>query len=380
MEFSVEHFITRGGRTLRMGYTTGSCAALAARAAVRMLLTGTVLEESSLITPKGIPISVPLHDAAVTGLEARCAVRKDAGDDPDVTDGILVYATVRLLPEGGVDIDGGEGVGRVTKPGLDQPVGAAAINSVPRKMIENEVRSVCRELGYDAGVSVVVSIPGGEALATRTFNPNLGIVGGLSVIGTSGIVEPMSTQAVVDTIRVEMSVIRTRNETGLILTPGNYGEAFLRATPGIARKPHVKCANFIGESLDLACTFGFADVLIVGHVGKLVKLSGGIMDTHSRTADCRLELLALQAALAGADIPLLRRILDAATVDDGLEALGSRRSDVVPGLLERAESYCRRRAGADVNVGLAVFSNRLGLLGISEGAKRLLSQWEEKVG
>lgn len=372
------------GRSLRDGYTTGSCAALAAQAATRMLLTGTVVTEASLTTPKGVCLTVPVCDASVGSAQVCCAVVKDAGDDPDVTNGMSVYATVRRTDGCGVEIDGGEGVGRVTKPGLDQPVGAAAINSVPRKMIEREVRAVCGECGYDGGIRVIVSIPGGERAAAKTFNANLGIVGGLSVLGTSGIVEPMSVRAVVETIRVGMNVVRAQGEAGVIVTPGNYGESFLRAMPDISRKPHVVCSNYIGEALEIAAESGFREVVVVGHAGKLVKLSGGVMDTHSRTADCRLELLALHAALAGVGVPALHRVLDAVTVDDGfavLEEFGVRREAVVDGLLARAESYCRRRAGAGVEVvGVVVFSNRLGLLGMSVGAREALARWEKSGG
>lgn len=371
-----ERFTTQGGKRLRRGFTTGTCAALAARAATYMLLKGRAAEDASLTTPGGMVVRVPVLEASLTGGEASCAVRKDAGDDPDATDGILVRATVRRAPGRDVLVDGGDGVGRVTLPGLDQPVGAAAINSVPRKMIEREVRAVCDELGHDGGIAVVIAIPGGREVAAGTFNPKLGIVGGLSVIGTTGIVEPMSARAAADALRVEMRVVRARGCDGIVLTPGNYGEAFLRARPDLGGRPHVKCGNFMGEALDSAKSLGFREVLIVGHAGKLVKLSGGVMDTHSRTADCRLELLALHAALAGADAGLVRRVLAAATVDDGLEMLGGLRDVVMEGLVARAQMYCERRVGGMPALGVVIFSNRFGLLGISGEAERLLSQWK----
>ena len=160
------------------------------------------------------------------GRTARCAVEKDAGDDYDITDGMLIRAAVKRCAAPGIRIDGGEGVGRVTKPGLDQPVGAAAINRVPRRMIREQVETVCDELGYDGGMEVIISIPGGEAAAARTFNPVLGVIGGLSILGTSGIVEPMSEQAIVDTISLQQRQAAAQGSEGLILTPGNYGEDF----------------------------------------------------------------------------------------------------------------------------------------------------------
>jgi cobalt-precorrin-5B (C1)-methyltransferase len=365
-------------RRLRRGYTTGTCAALAAKAAARMLLTGVAETETVLVTPCGERVAVPLRDVFIGDGVARCAVVKDAGDDPDVTDGVSVFASVRRCDtENSVMIDGGEGVGRVTRAGLDQPVGAAAINSVPRRMITDEVRAVCAELGYGGGISVVVSIPGGGVLAARTFNPRLGIEGGLSVIGTSGIVEPMSSRAVVDTLRVELNVIRASGAPGVILTPGNYGEAFLRSRPDLAARPRVKCSNFVGDALDAAAELGFAEALVVGHAGKLVKLSGGVMDTHSRVADCRLELLALHAALSGAPLPAVRRVLGAATADDGLDILGDARDAAVDALLARAESYCALRVGGRVATGIIAFSNRFGLLGRSAGAESIMKHWEE---
>ncbi len=372
---------------MRTGYTTGCCAALAAGAAARMLLSGTAAAEATLRTPAGVRVTVPLRDVFVGADEARCAVVKDAGDDPDATNGVLVFATVRRAAARGVGIDGGPGVGRVTRPGLDQPVGAAAINSVPRRMIAEAVREACEETGCDfnedgggGGFSVVISIPGGEEIAARTFNPRLGIVGGLSVIGTTGIVEPMSTRAVVDTLRAELSMLRAEGADGVILTPGNYGEAFLRDCPAVALRPHAVCSNFVGEALDEAGRLGFGSVLLVGHFGKFVKLAGGVMDTHSRSADCRMELLALGAALAGADAAVVRRVLDAATVDDGLESLGGLRAAAVAALLARAEAHCARRIGAGADVGVVVFSNRFGLLGRSAGAERILSRWEKTGG
>lgn len=372
-----EHFVARAGQSLRLGFTTGTCAALAAGAAARMLLGGKTAVSASLVTPKGIPVETPLHDVSLTGGEASCAVKKDAGDDPDVTDGVLVYATVAKRAGAEIVIDGGDGVGRVTRAGLDQPPGAAAINSVPRKMITQEVDKVRDEFGYDGGLSIVVSIPGGREIAAGTFNPHLGIVGGISVIGTSGIVEPMSTRAVLDTIRVEMNVLREDQAGDIILTPGNYGENFLRGCPELTGRPYVKCSNFIGDALDIAGAMGFSGVLVVGHIGKLIKLSGGIMDTHSRVADCRLELLALHAALAGMDAESIRAVLTAATVDDGLSMLGDGAARVAEDIVQRAEAYVTRRAAGAFRTGVVMFSNRFGLTVASKGAGSLLQSWRK---
>ena len=375
------HYVRSGRSMLRYGYTTGTCAALAAAGAARLLLTGTAPEAVSLTTPKGIEVSVPLAEAELLegGARARCAVQKDAGDDYDVTNGMLVRAAVKKSAAPGIQIDGGEGVGRVTKPGLDQPVGEAAINRVPRRMIEEQVQKVCGGLGYDGGMEVVVSIPGGEEAAARTFNPVMGVKGGLSILGTSGIVEPMSEQAIVDTIAVQQRQAGLEGTGDLILTPGNYGEDFLRDTglDGLG-VPVVKCSNFLGEALDIAATQRFKRVLLVGHIGKLVKVAGGIMNTHSRYADCRAELFCAHAALCGADRALCQKLMDAATTDACIELLDSAglRGPVMKNLLYAIQLHLERRAAGAYDTGAVVFSNVYGLLGQTERAKEIIARWK----
>ncbi|MBQ3328133.1 MAG: cobalamin biosynthesis protein CbiD, partial [Clostridia bacterium] len=276
-----EHFVQSGTKQLRCGYTTGTCAALAAQGASMLLLSGTAPSTVCLRTPKGWTVEVvpetceTLPDGAV-----RCAVRKDAGDDPDVTDGMPVVATVSFGEPSSeaIVIDGGDGVGRVTKPGLDQPVGNAAINRVPRQMIRDAILDVCEELDYDpaakGALQVIISIPGGEETAKKTFNPKLGVEGGLSVLGTSGVVEPMSEQALKDTIAVELrQAFALQKQEGVhrpavLLTPGNYGKDFLDAQGwsdlGV---PVVKISNYVGDALDAAVSIGFEDILLAGHIG-----------------------------------------------------------------------------------------------------------------
>ena len=199
-----EHYIYADGRQLRCGYTTGTCAALAASGAVQKLLTGVWPETVSLRTPKGLTVEVPLEHCRMQGDTAQCSVRKDGGDDVDKTTGALIRANVSLSDTPGIRIRGGQGVGRVTKPGLDQPVGEAAINRVPRQMIREAVEAACRTADYDGGAEVTISVPEGETIAQKTFNPQMGIVGGISILGTSGIVEPMSMQAMIDTMALEL--------------------------------------------------------------------------------------------------------------------------------------------------------------------------------
>ena len=320
-----EHYVRSGQKLLRCGYTTGTCAALGAAGAARLLLTGHAPETVALRTPKGIVVEVAPLFCRRTDTGAECAIEKDGGDDVDVTTGLPVIATVELLP-GCTDIriDGGRGVGRVTKPGLDQPVGAAAINHVPRQMIAEALRREAEAACYTGGFAVTISIQNGEEVARRTFNPHIGVEGGLSVLGTSGIVEPMSQQAILDTIQLEMNqaVLRAGTPKRLILAPGNYGLDYLHDTyPAFAAIPVVKTSNFIGDTLDMAASAGFEQVLLVGHVGKLVKVAGGIMNTHSHTADCRTELFCTHAALCGAGRELCAALYAAATTDACLELL-----------------------------------------------------------
>ncbi len=373
-----ERYIRSGQKQLRCGYTTGTCAALAAAGAARYLLTGEAPRTVSLVTPKGWTVEVPLEGCSLDGGTARCAVRKDAGDDPDATDGCLVCAAVRKT-ERGVSVDGGEGVGRVTKPGLDQPVGAAAINTVPRRMIAAAVEDVCAAAGYAGGLDVVISVPDGAELAKKTFNPMLGVEGGVSILGTSGVVEPMSEQALIDTIGVEIRQAAATGAKRLILTPGNYGADFLRAQ-GWDRLgvPVVKCSNFLGDALDAAAAGGFDAALLVGHIGKLVKLAGGIFNTHSRHADCRVELFTAHAALCGADAETCRRLMDAATTDACVEILNAAdlRDRVLQSLLAAAQKHLDRRAGETLRAGAVIFSNEYGALGMTDAAAELLREWQ----
>ena len=376
-----EHYIRSGQKLLRCGYTTGTCAALGAAGAARLLLTGLTPETIGLRTPNGIVVEVAPQFCRLCGeTTAECAIVKDGGDDVDATTGLPVVAEVTLLPDAPrtVTIDGGTGVGRVTKPGLDQPVGAAAINHVPRQMITEALLKEAETAGYSGGFAVVIRIEGGEDAAKRTFNPHLGVVGGLSVLGTSGIVEPMSQQALLDSLQLEIHQAALQSRR-LILAPGNYGLDYLAAHyPELREIPIVKISNFIGEALDMAAAEQFGEVLLVGHVGKLVKLAGGIMNTHSKQADCRTELFCAHAALCGADTATCRALMDAATTDaclDILDAAGLK-TTVMASLLQAVQLHLDRRAAGAFTVGAVLFSNQSGPLGQTTQAKTLLQSWK----
>lgn len=370
----MDRYIEKGGKRLRLGYTTGSCAAAAAKAAAWMLLSGECMESVSLQTPGGIRLDLRIRDITREDTCVSCAAEKDSGDDPDVTSGTLIFAAVSRTASSGISIDGGKGIGRVTKPGLDQPVGAAAINSVPRRMIRENVEEVCRRMGYAGGLSVLISAPDGERLAEKTFNPRLGIVGGISILGTTGIVEPMSDQALTDTIRAELGQRRAIGEEYVLLTPGNYGSAFIREHLGLSSETAVMTSNFIGDGLDACRELCFRGVLLVGHIGKLVKLAGGMFNTHSRYGDCRMDILTAAAASCGLSMAGAEEMAACATCDDALRILREESvcEETLHRLIRRISGQLQMRTGKDVETGVILFSSRYGLLEKTENAEKLL--------
>ncbi|MDE7331386.1 MAG: cobalt-precorrin-5B (C(1))-methyltransferase CbiD [Lachnospiraceae bacterium] len=365
---------------MRYGFTTGSCAAAAAKAAAYMLLTGQRKTEIDIETPKGIPYNAKIMDIRCGENEVSCGVEKDGGDDPDVTTGTRIYAKVSRLEKVSCEeenrgqeivIDGGAGVGRVTRPGLDQPVGNAAINHVPREMIKREVLEVCRCVDYQGSLQVEISVPQGEELCQRTFNPRLGIVGGISILGTSGIVEPMSSQALLDTIKLEL---RQRRESGfdyVAISPGNYGLDFMRETYGYDLDRSVKCSNFIGETIDMAVELGFCKILLTGHIGKLIKVAGGIMNTHSKEADCRMELLAAFSIKEQMDSSKVREILDCVTTEEAIPMIeeSGKLHQIMDRIAERICYYMEMRSGGKLKTDCILYANGFGELAKSKGAE-----------
>ena len=372
----MEQFVVKDGKQLRMGYTTGSCAAAAAKAAAWMLLTGKRKEEISIITPKGIALTLQVLQILMEEDKVSCAIQKDSGDDPDVTHRTLIFASVTYAKEPGVKIDGGLGIGRVTKRGLDQPVGNAAINSVPRQMIRENVEEVMALADYRGGLHVIISAPEGELLAKKTFNPRLGIVGGISILGTTGIVEPMSEKALVDTIRVELNQRKANGAEYVLLTPGNYGSDFIRSSLKLDVTLAVQSSNFIGDALDICKDLGFKGVLLIGHVGKLVKIAGGMMNTHSKYGDCRMEILAAHAGAVGVPAEVIGQILDCIACDDVLRILQDNGGyeKTMESVTKRVHFHLRHRAGKEMEIGTVLFSKEYGLLGQTTNARHLIQK------
>ena len=364
---------------MRKGFTTGSCAAAAAKAATYMLLTGREKLNIEIETPAGVMFKADLVDICMEENQVTCSVIKDGGDDPDVTTGSHVVALVQILQaasEKGTDktpqvlIDGGRGVGRVTQPGLDQPVGNAAINHVPRQMIEKEVLEVCSLLDFNGTLKVEISVPEGEELAEHTFNPRLGIVGGISILGTTGIVEPMSTKAILDTIKVELNQQKALGNTIARVAPGNYGQQFLKDRYGYELDKSVKCSNYIGDTIDMACELGFEKMILTGHIGKIIKVAGGIMNTHSHEADARMEILSSCAIRAGGDADLARKVLECVNTEEALkyldeEGLLAKSMEIA---MEKILFYLNFRAGGKIGIECIIYSSDFGILAESKGA------------
>ncbi|MDO5015434.1 MAG: cobalt-precorrin-5B (C(1))-methyltransferase CbiD [Eubacteriales bacterium] len=366
------------GKELRYGFTTGSSATAAAKRAASQLLLGQSEDEVEITTPQGQVLTIPTRLVFAEPDHAKAKVVKDAGDDPDITDGIEIFADVSRIPQG-LEITGGEGVGTVTKPGLDQPVGEKAINSGPRYMLTQALSSVCEAAGYQGGLRIVISIPAGTELARKTFNPKLGIVGGISVIGTTGIVEPMSSKALFDTIVLEIRQAATRQQDFLMLISGNYSKDFLRVQMQLDNIPYVVTSNFVRDSLEAAWKEGFQQVLLVGHIGKYVKLALGMPNTHSDYGDGRMPCLVYCALKAGADRDVLLAISNSVTTEAALYIL--REHDLLWTTMEILgqiiEEQLTRHLPEGKRLGFIFFCNKKGLPGElyrSEEAKKMLAE------
>ena len=374
----VNQYVYKNNKKLRFGYTTGTCAAAASKAATIMLIRNTIINSIKIMTPKGILLRLEVLEIEKGENYVSCAIKKDSGDDPDVTNGIRVYSKVTLSNSKDIVIDGGIGVGRVTKVGLaDLPLGSAAINKVPRMMINKEVSEICEDNDYEKGLLVEISIPEGVLIAKKTFNPRLGIVGGISVLGTSGIVEPMSEKALIDTIEVEMKVLKASGSEYLLITPGNYGQDFTRNSMNLNLENSLKCSNYIGETIDKAIDLEVKGMLFIGHVGKFIKLAAGIMNTHSRNADGRMEIITAYAALAGGNTEALKKIMNSITTDEAIDILIEYgiKSSTMRLITERINFHLKNRSNEKLEIGAIIFSNKHGLLGETENVESLLSKY-----
>ncbi|MDN5345172.1 MAG: cobalt-precorrin-5B (C1)-methyltransferase [Clostridia bacterium] len=360
------------GRELRRGYTTGTCAAAAARAAALTLWQGREVREVTLTLPRGEVVTLPVK--VQRGLDwAEAVVIKDAGDDPDVTNGVSIH--VRACRRGeGLRLLGGTGIGRVTRPGLAVPPGEAAINPVPRQMITAAVADVTPP---GAGMELEISIPGGEELARRTLNPRLGIAGGLSILGTTGIVEPMSEEAYRTSLVPQIDVALASGQQGLVLTPGRLGQRQAEERYHLPAGAVVLTSNFIGYMLEACAARGVKKVLLWGHGGKMIKVAGGIFYTHSRLADARQEILAAWAAAQGAPQGAIRLLLEANTVEaaQGIIRDYGLGREFWDSLAARASQRAMALVHGNLTVGTALLNLQGDIIGWDGTARQMLEGW-----
>jgi len=312
----MDDYIWHNGKKYRTGYTTGSCATAAAKVAALMILRQDAIANVSIVTPSGVTLNLTVRDASVQGNIATAAIEKDGGDDIDATHGMLIYAQVRLNDSGDIVIRGGEGVGVVNRKGVGLPVGEAAINKTPRQTIEAAVREV---IGPQRGADIVIFAPEGEERAKKTYNGRLGILGGISIIGTTGIVTPMSDESWKKSLSLELEMKRAQGMDKVILVPGNHGERFVQEQLGVNSDYVVTMSNFVGYMLKEAERMRYKHILLVGHFGKLVKVAAGIFHTHSHIADGRMETLIANLALLGAPYELMQQIDGCTTTEEAME-------------------------------------------------------------
>lgn len=371
-----ENFVYYNGRKLRKGFTTGTTATAAAVAAVRTLLNQEPQETVMVHAANGKVAIFDVEQVDFDSQQATCAIKKDGGDDQDATDGTLIVAKVSLRSDEQITLDGGTGVGRVTKAGLANPPGMAAINPTPRRVIKEAVR---QELGSSRGADVVISVPEGERIAKLTYNPKLGIVGGISILGTSGVVTPMSESSWKHSISIEMNIHRKRGDQELVLVPGNYGEDFAKDELGIAPAKIVQMSNFVGYVLHEVQRLGFTKLLITGDLGKMVKVAGGIFSTHSRDADARAEVMVANLALMGAPLDLIKQIDHCLTTismiklinEAGYQAVYQQLVDKIKMRAEKLLAYREPK----VEIEAVIFSRETGFLAATKPVEKLAAEW-----
>lgn len=306
------------GKSYRKGYTTGSCATAAAKVAALMVLRQQVINQVSIVTPSGVTLRLNVEQPLICGQQASAAIRKDGGDDVDATHGMLIFAQVALNDSGSISIVGGEGIGTVTRKGIGLPVGSSAINRTPLHTIEEAVREV---IGPERGAEIVIFAPEGEERAQKTYNGRLGILGGISIIGTTGIVTPMSEESWKRSLALELEMKRAQGMTSVILVPGNHGERFVQEQMQLSGDRVVTMSNFVGYMLQETQRLGFRRVVLVGHLGKLIKVAAGIFHTHSHIADGRMETLVTRLALMGAPHELLQAVFECSTTEAAMELI-----------------------------------------------------------
>lgn len=409
----MEEFVYIDGKKYRRGYTTGSCATAVSKAAVYMLLTDEKIDTVNIDTPKGIYLTIPVVSSEIKKNKdagevcSICSVKKDGGDDIDATNGIEIFARATWVYEDEIDksannfsfegegfcVFSGEGVGIITKKGLSMEPGKPAINPVPQKMISKEVESVLKiykenklsdkELNEEVSndrkkvIKITIFIPEGEEVAKKTFNPRLGIVGGISIIGTSGIVEPMSDEGWKKSLSIELNMKKELGMDSIILVPGNHGESFISDRIG-ENSSVVRTSNFLGYMLMEAKRMGFKKILLAGHIGKFIKLSAGIFNTHSKVADARNEILIANLALMGATTELVRKIDTCLTTEEATDIVYENGfGEVFDIICEKCKKRAEMYVDNEIEIEVFIFKMDKTVLGKSKNAEDMLESFRK---
>jgi len=358
-------------KKLRNGLTTGTCAAAVAKASAYMLMHQKSIQQVSVLLPVGQEVILEITNPGFTDKKAFCNTIKDAGDDPDITHGAEICATAQFIEGNEIIISGGLGIGTVTKPGLAVQPGNPAINPVPMQMILNSVREVVPE---GTGITIEISIPKGEELAKRTFNPQLGIIGGLSILGTTGIVKPMSEEALKDSLVVKLEQLKAMNKDSAVFSPGNYSTSFSKENLPVNDDDIVLTSNFIGFMLEQALSRNFKSVVLIGHLGKLVKIAGGVFQTHSRVADARNEILAAHYFSYSEDAVGFHQIMKANTTEEAIDFVQNQ--DFWTFFANKIKERAERFVYNEMKIEVVLLSQKAGLLATTKEAINLLNNMQ----
>jgi cobalt-precorrin-5B (C1)-methyltransferase len=364
----IDKYIIKNGKKLQYGITSGSCAAAAAKAATIILKEQKNIENVTIDTPKGWEIKIDITDQKFTKRYAECSVIKFAGDDPDVTDKMKIYAKVYFINEDRIEIKGGPGIGIVTKKGLAVDIGKPAINPVPLKMINDEVKNIKPD---NKGVVVEISVPDGEKIAKKTFNPKLGIKGGISIIGTTGIIEPMSEEAYKETINIKIrQSIKNKTKT-LIFVPGNYGFNFAIKNYELKEDKIIQMGNYIGYIIDQCKYYKIKNIIIIGSIAKLIKVAGGIFNTYSKVADARLEILASNYMYYYQNHNIFKKIFESNTVEEAVNYI--KEKEFYKKIVNKIKEKCTEYVNGLINFEISIFSMHKGLLAETDGLRESIN-------
>ncbi len=364
----MDKYIIYNNKKLRKGFTTGTAAAAASKAAVKLLI-GTTPTSVTVTTKEG-EIDINIHEAKLNSNTAFCSVIKDGGDDIDITNGALICSEVSLNKSQSINITGGKGVGIVTLAGLKVDVGKSAINPEPMKMIEAEVKKV---LPNGFGADIIISVPDGKQIAKKTFNPRLGIVGGISILGTTGIVNPMSEEAYKEALILPLDILAAKKITKAIFVFGEYGRNYISSI-GLNSDLCIVTSNFIGYMLDYAYTKSFKNIIIAGHIGKLVKVAGGIFQTHSKIADCRMEILTAYAGILGADKSILNNLINCITTSAAVDIIDKNNlTQLYKIIADKVKFNSEQRLYNHINVEVILFGDNNRMLAQTDNCKNLIA-------